>query len=73
MFAGLHADLTAAGIQFRLVEARAAVRDLLRTEGLEERLGQISRRLSVDDIIETPCNRSATGHVQTRSDPSAHT
>jgi MFS superfamily sulfate permease-like transporter len=52
MLAGLHKDLTAAGIQFRLVEARASVRDILRAEGLEERLGQIGRRMSVDDIIE---------------------
>jgi SulP family sulfate permease len=35
------------------VEAHAAARDILRAEGLEERLGQISRRMSVDDIIET--------------------
>ena len=53
MLAGLHTDLAAAGIQFQLVEAHAAVRDILRAEGLEERLGQISRRMSVDDIIET--------------------
>ena len=53
MLAGLHTDLAAAGIQFQLVEARAAVRDILRAEGLEEHLGQISRRMSVHDIIET--------------------
>ena len=52
MLAGLHTDLAAAGVQFELVEAHAAVRDLLRAEGLEARLGQINRRLSVDDIIE---------------------
>ena len=53
MLAGLYTDLAAAGIPFRVVEAHAAVRDILRAEGLGERLGQISRRLSVDDIIET--------------------
>jgi SulP family sulfate permease len=52
MLGGLHADLAAAGIAFQLVEAHAAVRDILRAEGLEERIGQISRRMSVDDIIE---------------------
>jgi sulfate permease, SulP family len=52
MLAALHTDLATAGIQFRLVEARAAVRDILRAEGLEGRLGQISRRTSVDDSIE---------------------
>jgi sulfate permease, SulP family len=52
MLAALHTDLAAAGVQFELVEARSTVRDILRAEGLEERLGQISRRMSVDDIIE---------------------
>jgi sulfate permease, SulP family len=53
MLAGLYTDLSAAGIPFRVVEAHAAVRDILRAEGLEERIGQISRSISVDDIIET--------------------
>jgi sulfate permease, SulP family len=52
MLAELHADLAAAGISFQLVEAHAAARDILRAEGLEERVGQIGRRLSVDDVIE---------------------
>jgi len=52
MLAALHTDLAAAGIQFQLVEPHAAVRDLLVAEGLEERLGQISLGMSVDDIIE---------------------
>ena len=58
MLAGLHKDLAAAGIQFRLVEARASVRDILRAEGLEERLGQISRSMSVDDIIGAFCHHT---------------
>jgi high affinity sulfate transporter 1 len=53
MLAGLYTDLAAVGIQFQLVEAHAAVRDILRAEGLEARMGQISRRMSLDDIIET--------------------
>lgn len=57
MLAELHKDL-AAGIQFRLVDARASVRDILRAEGLEERLGQISRRMSVDDIIGAFCHHT---------------
>jgi len=53
MLVGLHANLEAAGIEFRLVEARANVRDLLRAGGLEERMGQVSHRVSVDDVIES--------------------
>jgi sulfate permease, SulP family len=39
MLAGLHKDLMAVGIQFQLVEAYTPVHDLLRAEGLDERLG----------------------------------
>jgi sulfate permease, SulP family len=53
MLAGLHADLAASGSPCQLVAAHAAARDILRAEGLEGRLGQISRRMSVDDIVET--------------------
>jgi MFS superfamily sulfate permease-like transporter len=58
MLAGLHEDLAGAGIQFQLVEARAPVRDILRADGLEERLGQISRRMSVDDFVEAFCHHT---------------
>jgi SulP family sulfate permease len=63
MLAALHIDLAAEGIQFQLVEAHAAVRDILRAEGLEERLGQITHRMSVDDIIEGSPKHTAP-HVQ---------
>lgn len=53
MLVGLHANLEAAGIEFRLVEAHAAVRDLLRASGLEARMGSVSRRISLDDVIES--------------------
>jgi hypothetical protein len=33
------------------VEARGATRDLLRAVGLEERLGRVSRRVSMDDVV----------------------
>lgn len=32
--------------------AHAAVRDMLRAEGLEERLGYFGRRISVADVVE---------------------
>jgi hypothetical protein len=37
---------------FRIVEARASVRDVLRVEGLERLLGPISRRASVAQAVE---------------------
>jgi len=52
MLAALHAQLQAGGIRLRLVDARAAVRDILRAEGLEERVGYFGRRISVADAID---------------------
>jgi high affinity sulfate transporter 1 len=47
----LHGDLSKQGIQMRVVEAHAGVRDLLRAEGLEERLGYFGRHMSVEQAI----------------------
>jgi hypothetical protein len=44
--------LGAAGTTVRLVGARASVRDLLRAERLEERVGPIDRRVTVADVVE---------------------
>jgi anti-anti-sigma factor len=51
MLAGLHEDLAKREIRLRVVEAHAKVRDLLRAEGLEERVGYLGRHLSVDQAI----------------------
>ena len=52
MLATLHAQLKAAGIRLRLVAAHASARDILRAEGLEERIGYFGRRISVADAID---------------------
>jgi SulP family sulfate permease len=51
MLRTLHHDLAALGVQLRLAEAHASVRDILRAEGLHELVGPINRHLSVDDVI----------------------
>jgi anti-anti-sigma factor len=51
MLAGLQADLAKRGVTLRVVEAHARVRDLLRAEGLEERVGYLGRHISVDQAI----------------------
>lgn len=51
MLSQLHQDLAAAGIELRLVEARARVRDLLRAVELEERVGYFGRHQSLDDVV----------------------
>ncbi|HUM13688.1 MAG TPA: SulP family inorganic anion transporter [Myxococcaceae bacterium] len=52
MLANLHQELRDAGIPLRLVGARAGVRDILRAEGLEERVGAIDRRLTLADVLD---------------------
>jgi hypothetical protein len=47
MLTTLHAELKAAGIRLRLVDARASVRDILRAEGLETLVGDFGRGTSV--------------------------
>lgn len=52
MLLQLHGELTKLGITFRVVEAHAAVRDILRTEGLEAAIGHISRQTTLADAID---------------------
>jgi len=49
--AGLAAELTAAGVHVHAVEARSSVRERLRSEGLDVRLG-VDRFTSVADAVE---------------------
>jgi high affinity sulfate transporter 1 len=51
--AGLADELSAAGIRMQCVEARSGVRERLRNEGLDERLGGIDRFTSVADVVES--------------------
>lgn len=46
-------ELTAMGIRVQTVEARAPVRDRLRSEGVDDKLGGINHRLSLSDAVAT--------------------
>ncbi len=50
--AELHRELAGTGIRLQVVEARASVRDTLRTEGVEETFGRFDRFTSVADAVE---------------------
>ncbi len=52
IFHTLHAELTKRGIAFRLVEARSGVRDMLRIEGLEDKVGRIDRFRTIADVLD---------------------
>jgi MFS superfamily sulfate permease-like transporter len=48
----LNNELKKKNVQFRMVEARARVRDILREQELEAATGPINRRISLNDIVE---------------------
>jgi hypothetical protein len=50
--AGVAAELAAKGIHFHAVEERSSVRDRLRREGVDEKLGGVNRFSSVADVID---------------------
>ena len=52
MLAELAGELTAAGVRIQAVEARSSVRDRLRNEGVDVKLGLIDRFTSVADAVE---------------------
>lgn len=52
MLSRLHEELSKLGVLLRIVEAHALVRDLLRAEGLEEKVGPINRYASIEDVVE---------------------
>jgi len=52
MPASLAEELTVGGGRFQAVEARSSVRDRLRGEGLDDRLGGIDRFTSVADAVD---------------------
>jgi MFS superfamily sulfate permease-like transporter len=59
MFANLHSELAKRGVAFRLVEARSTVRDMLRVEGVEEKVGRIDRFTMLADAIDDFQNPTA--------------
>jgi high affinity sulfate transporter 1 len=52
MLNALYDELSKIGVLLRIVEAHALVRDLLRAEGLEAKVGPINRYASIDDVVE---------------------
>lgn len=51
MLAQLQRQLAAEDIKFRVADAHAEVRDILRASGVDQRLGGVSRYTSISDII----------------------
>ncbi len=60
MLMELASELTAARIHIQAVEARSSVRDRLRNEGVDQRIGLIDRFTSVADAVEGFQNPTTT-------------
>lgn len=56
--ADLADKLRAAGARFQVVEARSSVRDRLRSEGVDERLGGVNRLTTVADAVDAASQES---------------
>jgi high affinity sulfate transporter 1 len=58
MLHGLHAELASHDIPLRIVGARGRVRDLLRADGIADKVGGLDRLASIDDLIRQAQNSS---------------
>jgi hypothetical protein len=47
----LHAELAARKIDLRLVGVRGRVRDLLRADGVDTKVGGLDRTLTIQDVL----------------------
>ena len=51
MLHGLHNELAARGVALRIVGARGRVRDLLRADGMAEKVGGLDRVVTLDSLL----------------------
>jgi len=51
MLHNLHGELAARGISLRVVGAHGRARDLLRADGVGEKVGGLDRAVSLEDIL----------------------
>jgi len=52
MLTELHDHLAENGVSLKLAEMHGGVRDLLRAEGVIQRLGEFERRMSIAELID---------------------
>jgi MFS superfamily sulfate permease-like transporter len=58
----LHGELAARGVTLRIVGARGRVRDLLRADGIGEKIGGLDRATTLDRLL-TGIGKQATGEA----------
>lgn len=60
MLQELHSELTAGGITLGIVGAHGWARDLLRAEGISEKVGGLDRAMTLDSLLDAERRRSAS-------------
>jgi MFS superfamily sulfate permease-like transporter len=53
----LHSELAARGIALRIVGARGRVRDLLRADGMDQKVGGLDRIMTLDALVSRDCSQ----------------
>ena len=51
MLRELQAELASYGISLRIIGARGSVRDLLRADGIEDKVGRLDRTITLDSLL----------------------
>ena len=65
-------ELTAMSIQFHAVEPRSSVRDRLRREGVDSKLGGVDRFTTVADLIDHFLGKSQSSAIETKPERQIH-
>lgn len=73
MLEQLVGELEREGIQFKVAEAHAEVRDILRTTGISESLGGVSRHTALADIVEEFERNTKRAASSSETELSSHT
>jgi sulfate permease, SulP family len=51
MLRELQAELASRSISLRIIGARGSVRDLLRADGIEDKVGRLDRTITLDSLL----------------------
>ena len=64
----LHGELTSRGIALRIVDAHGSVRDLLRADGVEEKVGGIDRAVTLVSLLAGNATQEMPSHIPIASE-----
>jgi SulP family sulfate permease len=63
----LHAELDSRGIALRIIGAHGAVRDLLRADDVEKKVGELDRAATIDGVLRSLAGKASVTPLATKS------